>query len=261
MNAAKRSKVVHERREPPRSSSFAPSAAAGQCARALEWAGVRGGPCLPTLVDFPAPAGYESIRGAPMASQNTVPNIEQRATNATQQHIRRAHAAAHRPGDDVHVLRVTHAEDEATGNRRTGNIASVQAYFIAEQASFCEDVPSAQTPVTPPLGKVCSRGCTCAGTSSGNERPKSTYDCSAWNAPEWKRLNFSGSYSRDGKVWPTVYFHHEASWERTEQGCRLDFTVYGDLDEDGVFSTYTSTIEVGANGAIGNRPDDAVLLK
>ena len=146
-------------------------------------------------------------------------------------------------------------------NALRARITSVQGNFEAEISSFCEEVPSAQTPVTPPFGKVCSRGCTCAGTSSGNERPESTYDCSAWDTPEWKRLRFAGSYSRDGKVWPTVYFHHQANWRRTEVGCRLDFTVYGDLDEDGVYSTYTSTIEVGSDGTIGNRPDDSLLLE
>lgn len=138
-------------------------------------------------------------------------------------------------------------------------IAGVQGHFEAEGSSFCEEATSATTPITPPLDRNCSRGC--AGPQSTDPRPKDTYDCTERDAPEWKRLKFAGSYSLDGRVLPTVYFHHQANWQRTEAGCQLDFTVYGDLDEDGVYSTYTSTIEVGADGAIGNRPDDSVLLE
>ena len=164
----------------------------------------------------------------------------------------------------VLVLGACISESERMKIRANGvkaGIAGVQGHFEAEGSSFCEEATSATTPITPPLDRNCSRGCGCAGPQSKAPLPKDTYDCNEWDAPEWKRLKFAGSYSLDGRVLPTVYFHHQASWHRTEDGCQLDFTVYGDLDEDGVYSTYTSTLEIRPDGPVGNRPDDSVLLE
>ena len=66
-------------------------------------------------------------------------------------------------------------------------------------------------------------------------------------------------YTLDETVNPKVYFHYKAKWNKTEAGCVLAFTVHGDLDEDGVYSTYVSTVRVDQNGAVGDRPDVSVL--
>lgn len=70
-----------------------------------------------------------------------------------------------------------------------------------------------------------------------------------------------GMYTLDETVNPTVYFHHKASWRRTAQGCRLEFTVYGDLDGDGVYSTYEAMTETQPDGAIGEWADESLLLE
>ena len=68
-----------------------------------------------------------------------------------------------------------------------------------------------------------------------------------------------GMYTIDETINPAVYVHHQASWRRTEDGCRLEFTVYGDLDADGVYSTYTVTSETTLDGGVGEWPDESLL--
>lgn len=148
---------------------------------------------------------------------------------------------------------------QARANGILAGIAGARGHFAAEAEDICDEMDHAKTAVVPSLDKVCSRGCRCASDSSADEDPRTTYDCSQWSAREWQLLKFTGMYSLDGKVSPTVYVHHQATWRRTEQGCRLDFTVYGDLDEDGVYSTYTAWKEATPNGAEGELPDVSIL--
>ena len=148
---------------------------------------------------------------------------------------------------------------KAHANGVKAHMAASKRHFAAEAETICGDLSSAETSVVPPFGKVCSRGCRCAGESDNGADPRTRYECSAWDTPEWKLLNFMGMYTLDEKVNPVVYFHHQASWRRTEQGCHLDFTVYGDLDEDGVYSTFTTTIETRPDGPVGEWADESLL--
>ena len=150
-------------------------------------------------------------------------------------------------------------EDEikAIANGVRGGIGAVHGHFRSKATQICDEAPKAETSIVPPLDKTCSRGCRCAAGPASNS--DATYDCNLWDTPEWKRIRFLGRYATDGKVNPIVYFHHQASWHRTEQGCRLEITVYGDLDEDGVYSTYATTFETTPDGAVGHWPDETLL--
>lgn len=148
---------------------------------------------------------------------------------------------------------------KARANVVRGGIAGVHGHFQAEAGQICLEMPDAETALVPPMEKSCSRGCQCSSAPGADSNPAGSYDCEQWSSPEWRMLKFAGMYTLDGKVSPTVYFHHRASWHRTDSGCKLEFTVYGDLDEDGVYSTYTSTIKTGPDGTKGNWPDESLL--
>lgn len=148
---------------------------------------------------------------------------------------------------------------KAEANAVRGGVGGSMAYFAKEAETICGALPEAETEVVPPLDKVCSGGCRCASASSEDSDPRTVYDCKQWQLREWKLLRFMGMYTIDETVNPVVHFHHQASWHRTERGCHLAFTVYGDLDEDGVYSTYTTTIETHPDGAVGNWPDESLL--
>ena len=88
-----------------------------------------------------------------------------------------------------------------------------------------------------------------------------TYDCSQWTAPEWRLLQFAGRFTKKATPPEKVYFHHQASWRKTAEGCRLEFVVFGDLDGDGVHSTYTSWVETTTDGELAELPKVDVLLQ
>ena len=148
---------------------------------------------------------------------------------------------------------------KARANAVRGGIGGSVAYFAKEAETICGELPEATTAVVPPLDRVCTKGCRCSSGAPADADSRTVYDCDGWRTREWQLLRFMGMYTIDETTNPVVYFHHQASWHRTGQGCRLDFTVYGDLDADGLFSTYTVTSETTPSGAVGNWPDESVL--
>ena len=148
---------------------------------------------------------------------------------------------------------------EARANGILVGIVGSRAHFAAEAETICSEMPEAKTQVVPPLDKNCSRGCRCASESTKNDDFRTTYDCDEWKKPEWTLLRFAGMYSMFGEVSKKVYVHHQASWHKTDQGCRLDFVVRGDLDEDGVYSTYASWSETTPKGTLGELPAVSLL--
>ena len=150
---------------------------------------------------------------------------------------------------------------KARANGVRAHMSGSVAHFDSEAERICAELPEAKTEVVPPFGKICTEGCSCAATAPADADPRTVYDCGLWQAREWKMLKFMGMYTLDETVKPVVHFHHQASWRRTEQGCRLDFTVYGDLDGDGVYSTYEAMTEARPDGAIGEWADESLLLE
>ena len=148
---------------------------------------------------------------------------------------------------------------KARANGVRAHLGGTMAYFAAEAATICGALPEAETNVVPPFDAACSRGCRCASSAPADADPRTVYDCEQWRIREWQLLRFMGAYTLDETVNPVVYFHHQAKWRRTERGCQLHFTVYGDLDADGVYSTYTVMTETTPDGALGEWADESLL--
>jgi type IV pilus assembly protein PilA len=99
--------------------------------------------------------------------------------------------------------------------------------------------------VTPPLSVDCSKGpggrCTpVAGEPSG----PGEYSASAWtDAKVWNALNFQQETPH--------YFHYNFRWSNQGTGfgsCQFTAQAFGDLDGDGVFSTYERAGAADQNG-------------
>ncbi|MCA9705022.1 MAG: hypothetical protein KDK70_04120 [Myxococcales bacterium] len=105
--------------------------------------------------------------------------------------------------------------------------------------------------ITPPLSVNCNEGpggrCVpVAGTPTG----PGEYSMSLWtDNPVWNGLNFQMEQGH--------YFHYDFQWNNGTTGfgsCQFTAQAFGDLDDDGVFSTYERTgaaDELGVNAAAG----------
>lgn len=92
--------------------------------------------------------------------------------------------------------------------------------------------PAGEAGLTPPLTVDCAKGpqgkCTPGGSGDGG------YDAKLWTEnPVWRELGF--------EVQEPHYFHYDFKWKNdpTGQGsCQFTAQAFGDLDADGVYSTY-----------------------
>jgi len=156
---------------------------------------------------------------------------------------------------------IEEAKRKARANGVRAAMAHVHGHFESEAATICAELPMAETAIVPPLETDCSRGCSCPSTPA-EKRGASTYDCSQWAEREWRLLHFAGWSTEDAKPLDKEYFHYQASWRKTAEGCRLELKAFGDLDGDGVHATYTSWIETGADGLLAaDLPEVDVLWK
>lgn len=105
--------------------------------------------------------------------------------------------------------------------------------------------------ITPPLSVDCSDGPggRCVPTVGGKGGPGS-YDISLWTDNDvWKGLYFQQEQGH--------HFHYNFIWSNDPEGygaCQFTAQAFGDLDGDGVFSTYErsgSADENGVNAAAG----------
>ncbi len=105
--------------------------------------------------------------------------------------------------------------------------------------------------VTPPLSVDCSKGPggRCVPVA-GEPRGPGEYSMSAWTDNNvWNGLNFQ---QEQGHV-----FHYDFRWKNADSGfgeCQFTAQAFGDLDGDGVFSTYERSgagDENGVNAAAG----------
>jgi hypothetical protein len=96
-----------------------------------------------------------------------------------------------------------------------------------------------ETGITPPLSVDCSKGC-----------EPTTYGMQLWtDNPVWNGLNF--------QLEQRHYFHYNFKWKNTPGGfgaCQFTAQAFGDLDGDGVYSTFEragAADEMGVNAAAG----------
>lgn len=110
---------------------------------------------------------------------------------------------------------------------------------------------SGESGITPPLSVDCNDGPggRCVPTVGSKGGP-GDYDMSLWTDNDvWNGLNFQQEQAH--------YFHYNFIWTNDASGyggCQFTTQAFGDLDGDGVFSTFErsgAADEVGVNGAAG----------
>lgn len=100
----------------------------------------------------------------------------------------------------------------------------------AREFDACPGGSSGSTPITPPLAVPCAQGRykLCVPGGSG----PSAYPWSAWAEPAgWRDMTYV-------PVGPHAY-HYRYAWSSTDDSCQFTVQAFGDLDDDGMFSTYT----------------------
>ena len=115
-----------------------------------------------------------------------------------------------------------------------------------------------ETGITPPLSVDCNAGPggRCVPVEGGSGRP-GYYDLRLWaDNDAWNGLNFQQEQAH--------YFHYNFKWENTGTGfgqCQFTAQAFGDLDGDGIFSTFErsgAADENGVNAAAGLYIDNEV---
>ncbi len=89
---------------------------------------------------------------------------------------------------------------------------------------------------TPPISVNCNLG------QGGRCIPGDAYPASAWTENEaWSALGF--------EIAGEHYFHYNLRWSQDSSGaCQFTAQAFGDLDDDGVFSTYERAGAADVNG-------------
>jgi type IV pilus assembly protein PilA len=105
---------------------------------------------------------------------------------------------------------------------------------------------------TPPLTVHCGEGpggrCVPNGAGGG------AYSLSAWTEhPVWQKMNFQQEAGH--------YYHYDFRWGADERGCMFTAQAFGDLDDDGVFSTFErsgAANDLGVNASAGLYIDNEI---
>ncbi|MBV1857781.1 MAG: prepilin-type cleavage/methylation domain-containing protein [Nannocystaceae bacterium] len=113
----------------------------------------------------------------------------------------------------------------------------------------CPGALAGDTDVTPPTSLNCNVG------QGGRCNPGDAYPSSDWADNEvWSALGFEMSSPH--------YFHYNVRWSQDSDGaCQFTAQAFGDLDDDGVFSTFErfGAADInGVNGAAGLYIDQEV---
>ena len=94
---------------------------------------------------------------------------------------------------------------------------AARASYMDNSAGFGEkSYPKQSTPITPPLGTCCSMGEKCAPNPA------------LWTHPSWTALHFS--------IDDPHYYSYQ--YKTTDEGKSFTVSAFGDLDCDGVYSTF-----------------------
>lgn len=117
-----------------------------------------------------------------------------------------------------------------------------------EQAGSCEPLLG-HTEVTPPMSVACHEGtagrCQAIDASEGERLGAGSYPRSAWTTdPVWAAIGYQPRSPAGHR------FHYAVEAERERAGgCRITVRAFGDLDADGVYSTYERVATVAPDGA------------
>lgn len=116
---------------------------------------------------------------------------------------------------------------------------------------------SGESGITPPLSVDCSKGPGGRCVPGGSSTEPGHYGAEVWaDNAVWNGLNFA--------MEDPHYFHYNFKWTNGTTGfgrCQFTAQAFGDLDGDGVFSTYEragAADEYGVNAAAGLYIDQEV---
>lgn len=119
---------------------------------------------------------------------------------------------------------------------------ATSAYYSEHGKCPDSDGPQGRAGVTPPLAVNCNLGqggrCTADGADAAG------YPQDAWaDNPVWSALGFEATGGH--------YFHYDFRWTEKDGMCQFTAQAFGDLDDDGTFSTYERSGAADANGVDG----------
>ncbi len=113
------------------------------------------------------------------------------------------------------------------------------AYY--QRKKRCPKRGDNQVGITPPLALNCNDGpggrCVPTATASA----PAEYDAAAWTEdPVWSGIEFA--------VEEAHYFHYAIKWNQGKGSCQFTAQAFGDLDDDGVFSTFERAARADKEG-------------
>jgi hypothetical protein len=126
------------------------------------------------------------------------------------------------------------AKKEATEEAKVGVkkiYAAARSFYAEAPPGATASFPKGDTGLTPPAGTCCKQ-------SDGRCQP----DPAAWNTPLWDAVKFS------------MEDPHHYSYQYVSDGTSFTARAVGDLDCDGVFSTFEVVGKAEANGAVNDEP-------
>jgi type IV pilus assembly protein PilA len=95
--------------------------------------------------------------------------------------------------------------------------------------------------ITPPLALDCNDGPGGRCVPSETAASPGYYPIEAWtDNPVWSALRFQQEQAH--------YFHYDVRWNQGPQGCQFTAQAFGDLDDDGIYSTYERAGAANAHG-------------
>jgi len=124
--------------------------------------------------------------------------------------------------------------DSAASYFNNGIVNTEDASGTAPHSCPNDGTLAGETGITPPVSVDCSAGPAgrCVPASDDATLP-GDYPLSAWHRSSWNGLNFQQEQGH--------FFHYNFIWKNAKSGfgaCQFTAQAFGDLDGDGVFSTY-----------------------
>jgi len=133
--------------------------------------------------------------------------------------------------DSIETLGVVEAKKRrVSANSAPARMALISTVMHDEHAP-CLLGPEGRTALVPPLDIHCAQGPdrTCLPVDDPKEPWE--YAGSLWDTPEWNHIGF--------RLDLPTYYHYGFSWHGTSSfDCTYRIEAYGDLDDDGIFSTF-----------------------
>jgi hypothetical protein len=135
-------------------------------------------------------------------------------------------------GDAKKLARKSKTSEPAVNVKKLYNGA--RAYLEEETYTLRTPLPRqfpASTPITPPLGACCQ-----------GSNHKCAPDPTLWTDPTWEALGFSMDDPH--------YFSYKFESSGTDLSATFTATAYGDLDCDGVYSTFEMVGSIQPDGTV-----------